>query len=85
MKTDGPTIASDTFLQERIARNARQYQRILFQLSPTDAATLTEALQAELPGEGGDLGSLLSKFLMMDDSNFEQRYTWFYQHIAPYQ
>ena len=84
MKTDGSTIASDTFLQERIARNARQYQRILFQLSPTDAATLTEALQAELPGEGGDLGSLLSKFLMMDDSNFEQRYTWFYQHIAPH-
>lgn len=83
MKSKGTTIAADTFLQERIARNARQYQRVLFQLSPPDAAKLTEELRVELPGESGDLGALLSKFLTMNDSNFEQRYAFFYAHVAP--
>lgn len=79
----GGTIAGDPLLQEKIARNARQYQRVLFQLSPDDARALEAELRAELGGQEGDLAALLQAFLTMADSNFERRYAFFYEKIAP--
>jgi ABC-type lipoprotein release transport system permease subunit len=78
---EGKTLATDTVLRERLARTATQQQRIQFQLSPKDAVELTALLRQKVGGEG-DLSSLLQTFLTMDDSNFAERYTWFYDNIA---
>jgi ABC-type antimicrobial peptide transport system permease subunit len=80
---DGKTLASETTLRERLARTATQYQRIQFQLNPKDAATLTDALRKKLGTPDADLPTLLGAFLTMDDSNFQDRYAWFYAEIAP--
>lgn len=80
---NGARIADDTLLQERIARNARQYQRIAFQLSPRDAAVVEDKLRALMPGVQGDLTALLQAFLTVDDSNLDARYRFFYDEIAP--
>ncbi len=79
----GKTLADDTLLRERVARNARQYQRITFQLSESDAQIVAEAVRKELGGAAGDLDTLVQNFLSMDDSNFERRYKLFYDVIAP--
>ena len=78
----GKTIAEDKTLSELVARTATQYQRIAFQLSPVDATVVTEKLRAKL-GTDGDLATLLQSFLTMDDTNFADRYAWFYAEIAP--
>ena len=79
----GKTLADDTLLRERVTRNARQYQRVTFQLSEEDAAVVTEALRKELGGAAGDLDTLVQNFLAMDDANFQRRYALFYEVIAP--
>jgi len=83
MKRDEKTLAEDGYLRDRIARNARQYQRILFQLSPADTEALTTELRTELGDTKGDLPTMLQSFLAFDDGNFEDRYAWFYAHVAP--
>lgn len=77
------TIAETPGLKEKVARNSRQYQRILFQLSPADAALVEAELKKDLPGVQGDLATLLQEFLKVDDSNLQSRYDRFYQVIAP--
>jgi ABC-type lipoprotein release transport system permease subunit len=80
----GATIAGDPLLQEKVARLAKQYQSILFQLDADESAALEQALRAELPSEGGDLAAQLRAFIAgMDDTNFRQRYDFFYREIAP--
>ncbi len=79
----GKTIADDTLLRERMTRNARQYQRITFQLSEADAVIVADALRQELGGAAGDLDTIVQNYLTMDDSNFERRYKLFYDVIAP--
>ncbi len=79
----GQTIAEDELLREQVARNARQFPRVVFQLSPQDAQTLTEELRAYLGDAQADLDPLVERFLTMDDQNFLERYDWFYAHIAP--
>jgi hypothetical protein len=78
----GKTIAEDKTLSELVTRTATQYQRIAFQLSPVDATVVTEKLRAKL-GTDGDLATLLQSFLTMDDTNFADRYAWFYAEVAP--
>lgn len=80
---EGSTIAADPLLQEKIRKTARQYQRVLYQLAPTDARELETALRAELGQPEGDLAALLESFLLMDDSNFARRHAFFYAEIAP--
>lgn len=86
---DGLTFATDKALHDQAGRCSRQYARILFMLSPKDAAELKPLLQAELkvspsstdPADQ-DLGKLLASFLSVDDANFDARYDWFYKNIA---
>jgi ABC-type antimicrobial peptide transport system permease subunit len=80
---EGTRIADDPLLQEQIARNVRQYQRIVFQLSPEDAVTVEAKLRALLPEAQGDLTALVQAFLAVDDTNIEARYAFFYAEIAP--
>ncbi len=80
---EGGSIETTPGLKEKVARNSRQYQRILYQLSPADAAVVETALRKELPGVQGDLAALLQEFLKVDDTNLEARYKLFYDLIAP--
>lgn len=80
---DGKVIAEDPLLQERIARNARQYRRISLQLAPSDASALLDFLRAELGDSKADLDTLLSRFLAVDDANLVARHKLFVEQIAP--
>lgn len=79
----GGTIAEDQLLREKIARNAAQYQRIVFQLDPRESAALEPKLRSVLPEVQGDLAALLQAFLRVDDTSFAARYRFFYDEIAP--
>jgi ABC-type lipoprotein release transport system permease subunit len=82
VREKGKTIAGETLLKERVARMARQFQRVTFQLSPEEASTLETRLATEL-GETGPLDTLVQRFLTVDDANLERRYAFFYDVIAP--
>lgn len=77
------TIAEYPGLDGRVRRLSRQYRRITYQLDEAESLDLTKKLQAYLPGVEGDLPKLLSSFLTITDANFDERYAWFYEHIAP--
>ncbi len=86
---DGLTFKTDQALSDEAGRTSRQYARILFMLAPKDANELKPLIQAELKvdpkstaAEDQDLGKLLATFLTVDDSNFNERYDWFYANIA---
>lgn len=79
----GRTIAEYPGLDARVRRLSRQYRRITYQLDPDEAELLTTKLKAFLPQVKGDLPELLSAFLTVTDENFDERYAWFYEHIAP--
>ncbi|MES2642379.1 MAG: FtsX-like permease family protein [Myxococcota bacterium] len=79
----GARIAEDPLLQKRAARLPGQYARILFQVSPSDAAILEPKLRALLPGIEGGLAALLPAFLEIDDTTIEARHSFFYAEIAP--
>lgn len=80
---DGARIADDTLLRERIERNARQYQRILYALDPAESAEVEPKLRALLGGAEGDLAALLQAFLLVDDATLAPRLDFFYAEIAP--
>ncbi len=81
---EGRLIATDNLLADQVARNARQYQRLLFQLDPGPARELTTRLQRYLGSQEADLGKLLQSFLALDDQSFDERYDWFYKEIGPH-
>lgn len=83
-RDEGRLIADDPDLQSRVALMTRQYQQILFQLSPAAQASLEAELRKLLPQTEGDLEALVRAFLEVDDDNFEQRFAFFYAHIAPH-
>lgn len=85
MIDDEVTLAQDATLRSRIDANSRQYQRVLFQLSPAAGRQLATELRGLLgrPEGDGNLAELLQDFLLMDDATFEPRYAFFYEHIAP--
>ncbi len=79
---DGLRFESDKALSDQAGRCSRQYARILFMLSPTDARAMLPLLQKELGSEEKDLGALIKDFLLVNDDNFEARYAFFYKEIA---
>ena len=79
----GETIAGSKLIQDQIARVSRQFPRVVFQLSPDDAAALHAELKDLLKDDQASLDDLVRRFLLVDDSNLVERYDWFYAHIAP--
>lgn len=80
---DGKKIAEDQALRDKVARNARQYQRILFQMNPADADRVEGRLREMMPQVQGGMPELLQAFLAVDDENLEARHRFFYEEIAP--
>ena len=76
-------IATDPVVRDRAKRLPAQYRRITYQLDPNERATLERDLAQDFPQFSGTLEEKVQQFLTLDDSNFQRRYRWFYEHIAP--
>ncbi len=82
IRDDGASF-EDPALKAKVRMLKRQYRRITFQLDPTQTQQVQDALTAFLPEAQGDLSTKLEAFFDLNDDNFEHRYTFFYEHIAP--
>ena len=79
---EGLRFDSDLALSDQAGRCSRQYARILFMLSPSDARSLLPLLQTEMGSQESDLGALIKSFLLVNDDNFDARYAFFYKEVA---
>lgn len=79
----GAILAEDAVLQNRIERMSRQYAKVVFQLDREGADVVRAKLRELLGAEEHDVSKLMELFLLVDDANFQQRYDFFYQVIAP--
>lgn len=77
------TISTDAELQRFVKENTLQVKEIVLQLDPIKTTKATKALQAKLASSSEKLPELLATFFEMDDRNFQDRYTFFYDEIAP--
>jgi ABC-type lipoprotein release transport system permease subunit len=84
MQDDKTTIAKDVDLQERVKKNINQYRRITYQLTDEDSALVEAALRKLLPHTQGTIDDLLKELLNVNDQNFNERYKFFYDVIAPH-
>ncbi len=80
---EGETIRDNPDLQRMVRDNQTNTRELVFQLHGPRARELERRLREELRLEGERLGDLLSALLTTDDANFQDRYQFFYQHIAP--
>lgn len=87
----GIAIAGDPENQRNAADLPRQYSQVVSYLDRAAAAELSKQLTAY--GIAGDEGTIdliahltgqLKSFLAVDDKTFDDRYKWFYAHIAPH-
>ena len=79
---EGESLAGPV-LSAKVRQLSRQHQRITLQLDPGQAEKVENALRRLMPEESGSLSERLQSFLTLTDANFEERYRFFYEHIAP--
>jgi ABC-type lipoprotein release transport system permease subunit len=77
------TIAKDPELQRFVKENSSQVREILLQLDAPKTKLFRGKLQRELGSPEMDVGKLLAAFFKTDDANFDGRYAFFYQELAP--
>ncbi|PKN58732.1 MAG: hypothetical protein CVU56_04010 [Deltaproteobacteria bacterium HGW-Deltaproteobacteria-14] len=80
---EGRRIADDDDLRRKVERNAKQVTSITDQLDPVRTGEVTELLRTEMGLPEAELPELITAFMSMTDGNFDQRYAWFYEHLAP--
>ncbi len=76
-------IADDLDLARMVKENTRQTREILLQLDASSTAKMRERLQRKLGLTETDVDQLLQAFFATDDSNFLDRYQFFYDQMAP--
>jgi ABC-type lipoprotein release transport system permease subunit len=79
----GATIAASAELQRYVVQNSTELREILLQLDDTGAARFRSLLQGELGSHTEDLRALLASFFEANDENFDARYRFFYERLAP--
>jgi ABC-type lipoprotein release transport system permease subunit len=79
----GRTIAKDLELQAWVRRNSAEVNEVLLQLDARQTRLFRDKLQKELGSGETDVAKLLADFFRTDDSNFERRYRFFYDQLAP--
>ncbi len=80
---EGKKIAKDPDLQLMVKQNRTQIREFLLQLDPLSLNKAVAALQKFLKTAEADPAKLLSAFFDTDDRNFDERYNFFYDRIAP--
>jgi ABC-type lipoprotein release transport system permease subunit len=83
MRRDGVTIRQKRDLQQKVRENVAQAADVYNQISPRAVRKLLPELQRLLGLSTGELPELMAQFLAMDDSNFAERRTFFYEKIGP--
>ena len=76
-------IAEEPELQRMIKENANNGQEILLQLNGEKTTLLRSKLGLLLHSQQADIGQLLIQFLSMNDQNFDERYRFYYEQLAP--
>ncbi|HEX4336478.1 MAG TPA: FtsX-like permease family protein [Polyangiaceae bacterium] len=77
------TIAKDLDLQRIVRENSNGVRELLLQLDAIKTARFRGKLQTFLSSQEADVGKLLAAFFKMDDGNFDARYKFFYDELAP--
>ena len=78
------SLEDDELLQARVRRLSRQHRRVTFDLDAREAEALKPQLAAITRlDESASLEELITVFLTLDSENFERRYAFFYEAIAP--
>jgi ABC-type lipoprotein release transport system permease subunit len=76
-------IATDPELQRYVRENQSQVREILLQLDGPKTLLFRQRLQAHLGSKTADVGALLSELFKTTDENFDARYRFFYDQLAP--
>ena len=79
----GKTISSDSLLENRVDKLQKYYGNVVFQLDVQEAEQLIPKIQKLLPEAKGNTTEIIKYFLAVNDDNFSERYTFFYDEIAP--
>lgn len=79
----GSKIASDTELQRFVRENSTQTKELLLQLDKLETDLFRGKLQKFLGSNEADVGKLLASFFTTTDENFDARYQFFYEQLAP--
>ena len=79
----GRTIAKDAELQAWVRRNSVEVNEVLLQLDGQKTRLFRDKLQRELASRETDVAKLLAEFFRTDDGNFQRRYRFFYDQLAP--
>jgi ABC-type lipoprotein release transport system permease subunit len=74
---------NDKELQRFIRENKSQTREIILQLDGEGTARAIERLQALLGSQHNTLDALLPAFFDVTDANFDERYRFFYEQLAP--
>jgi ABC-type lipoprotein release transport system permease subunit len=83
IEKDQKLISKDKELQDKIKANLDQISDIYNQINPHQSQKLIPYLQELLNSSSVKIAELLLEFFQMNDSNFNERYEFFYKHIAP--
>ena len=73
----------DKELARWVRENQAQTREIVLQLDGLATADAVKKLQAELKSDKTDLAALLTDLFTVDESNFDARYRFFYEQLAP--
>jgi len=76
-------IAREPELQRLVKENTNSTQEILLQLTPNTTDLFRSKLRKLLRSDDSDLGRLLASFFQVDDGNFDERYRFYYEELAP--
>jgi ABC-type lipoprotein release transport system permease subunit len=77
------TIAESSVARSNVRQAVDAYQTLLFGLAPGQIEKLEARIREFLGGGPDELKPLVQQFLRVDDSNFQARYEFFYNEIAP--
>jgi ABC-type lipoprotein release transport system permease subunit len=83
LRDEGKKIAKDPDLRLMIKQNRTQIREFLLQLDPLSLKQAVAALQGFLKTKETEPAKLFADFFDTNDSNFTERYRFFYDTIAP--
>ena len=79
----GQTISDNADLERLVQENRAGVREIVLQLDEIETDKARRGLQRELGTSESDITRLLAAFFVTDDGNFDSRYRFFYEQLAP--
>ena len=83
MEKEHRVIKGDKELEDKVKSNVDQVSEIYNQLNPLQVKQLLPKLKSFLGSDSDNINDLCKEFLVMNDSNFKDRYKFFYDEVAP--